>query len=501
MAVIHSDLVSGLTLSGGLAIFATALVLYTTIRTIYNVFFHPLSKVPGPKLYAVTQLPYLWNITRGQWMYRLSDLHDQYGPVVRYAPNDVSFITADAYKNIYGHKTAGAKIFEKDLRAYRQKRPAPNLIIANHEDHKRQRKLLSHAFSQKALRGQEGLINHYVDLFIERLTQKAQQGEAVNMVAWYNFATFDLIGHLALGQPFGCLESGNYHPWVRRIFHTMKSVSFSQALVRLGLRDYIPMLTPKRLQKASDEHWQFTEHAAGARIDAKDTNSQDFMSYILRYNDERGMSRPEILENSSLLIIAGSETTATLLSGATYFLLTNPDKYEKLVKEIRSTFASEDQITANAVDHLKYLLAVLSESFRLYPPVAAGLPRITPAGGEFMEGYYIPEKTSVSVPQLPAYKSSQNFRNPEQFVPERWLDDPLYSNDSRAVVQPFSMGPRDCLGKNLAYVEMRLMLTRLLWKFDLELMPESRDWYDQNIYIIWEKKELNVKLTEVIREK
>jgi hypothetical protein len=54
---------------------------------------------------------------------------------------------------------------------------------------------------------------------------------------------------------------------------------------------------------------------------------------------------------------------------------------------------------------------------------------------------------------------------------------------------------------SLAYVEMRLLLTRLLWKFDLELMPESRDWYDQNIYIIWEKKELKVKLTEVVREK
>ncbi|KAJ4115320.1 hypothetical protein NW768_011172 [Fusarium equiseti] len=501
MAVLHSDLVSSLTLSGGLAIFAAALVLYTTIRTIHNVFFHPLSKIPGPKLYATTQLPYLWHLTRGQWISRLSDLHDQYGPVVRYAPNDVSFITADAYKNIYGHKTAGAKIFEKDLRAYRQKRPAPNLITANHEDHKRQRKLLSHAFSQKALRGQEGLIKHYVDLFIERLTRKARQGETVNMVAWYNFATFDLIGHLALGQPFGCLESGNYHPWVRRIFNTMKSVSISQALVRLGLRDYISLLTPKRIQKATDEHWQFTEHTAGARLDAKDNNSQDFMSYILRYNDERGMSRPEILENSSLLIVAGSETTATLLSGATYFLLNNLDKYDKLVEEIRSTFSSEEEITANRVDQLKYLLAVLSETFRLYPPVAVGLPRITPAGGEFMEGYYIPEKTSVSVPQLPAYKSSQNFRNPEQFVPERWLDDPLYANDSRAVVQPFSMGPRDCLGKNLAYVEMRLLLTRLLWKFDLELMPDSKDWYDQKIYISWEKNDLNVKLTEVVREK
>lgn len=304
-------------------------------------------------------------MTRGQWVYQLSRLHDQYGPVVRFTPNDVSFISADAFKTIYGHKTSGAKTFEKDLRAYRQGRPAPNLIVANHEDHKRQRKLLSHAFSHKALREQEGLLKHYVDLFINRLTQKAREGTNVDMVAWYNFATFDLIGHLALGQPFGCLESGVYHPWVKKIFNSIKTISFTQALVRLGLRSCIPFMIPANLKKATQEHWQFTEHAAGARLDAKDTNSQDFMSYILRHNDERGMSRPEILENSSLLIIAGSETTATLLSGATYMLLMNREKYDKLVEEIRSTFDSEDDITASRVDQLKYLLAVFSETFRM----------------------------------------------------------------------------------------------------------------------------------------
>ncbi|KAL6918601.1 hypothetical protein ACHAP8_010991 [Fusarium lateritium] len=500
MAILYTDLATGTGLSSGLALLATGLVFYVLVRAIYSVFFHPLSKVPGPKLYALTQLPYLYYLTRGRWVYRLKELHDQYGPVVRYTPTDVSFITADAYKTIYGHKTGGAKEFEKDLRIYRQNRPAQNLIVSKHEDHKRQRKLLSHAFSHKALRGQEDLLNRYVDLFVERLTQKAREGEAVDMVAWYNFATFDLIGHLALGQPFGCLETGKYHPWVSKIFGSIKAIAYSQAAIRLGLRNWMATFTPAHLMKAAKEHFEFTEHAAGARLDVKDTNSQDFMSYILRYNDERGMSRPEIVENASLLIIAGSETTATLLSGVTYQLLTNREKYDKLVDEIRSSFSAEDEITATRVDQQKYLLAVLSEGLRMYPPVPGALARVTPRGGEFVEGYWMPENTGVSVPQLPAYSSSTNFRNPQEFVPERWLDDPQYANDSRAVVQPFSMGPRDCIGKNLAYVEMRLLLTRLLWKFDVEIMPESKNWNDQNIYLLWEKSNLQVKLTEVVRE-
>ncbi|CAG2010194.1 unnamed protein product [Fusarium graminearum] len=501
MAIISTDLASGTSLGGGLVLLAAALVLFVTGRAIYYVFFHPLSKIPGPKLYAATQLPYLYHLTRGQWIYRLKELHEQYGPVVRYTYNDVSFITADAYKTIYGHKSGGAKEFGKDLRLYRQGRPAPSLIVSNHEDHKRQRKLLSHAFSHKALREQEDLLMHYVNLFVEKLTEKSRQGESVDMVAWYNFATFDLIGHLAMGQPFGCLESGKYHPWVTKIFTSIKAISYSQAASRLGLQNWIGLVTPAHLRKATKEHFEFTEHVAGARLDAKDNNSKDFMSYILRYNDDRGMSRPEIIENSSLLIVAGSETTATLLSGVTYQLLTNAETYKKLVTEIRSAFATEEEITATAVDQQKYLLAVLSEGFRMYPPVPAALGRVVPKGGDFVEGHWFPENTTVSVPQLPAYHSALNFKDPEKFVPERWMDDPRYANDCRAVVNPFSMGPRDCLGKNLAYVEMRLLLTRFLWKFDVELMPESREWKNQKIHTLWEKGSLHVKLTEVVREK
>ncbi|KAM0366634.1 hypothetical protein ACHAPZ_011111 [Fusarium culmorum] len=501
MAIISTDLASGTSLGGGLVLLAAAVVLFVTGRAIYYVFFHPLAKIPGPKLYAATQLPYLYHLTRGQWVYRLKELHEQYGPVVRYTYNDVSFITADAYKTIYGHKTGGAREFGKDFRLYRQGRPAPNLIVTKHEDHKRQRKLLSHAFSHKALSEQNDLLMHYVNLFIEKLTQKAREGESVDMVAWYNFATFDLIGHLALGQPFGCLESGKYHPWVTKIFSSIKGISFSQAAIRLGLHNWISLITPSHVKKATKEHFEFTEHVAGARLDVKDNNSKDFMSYILRYNDERGMSRPEIIENSSLLIVAGSETTATLLSGVTYQLLTNPEAYKKLVTEIRSAFATEEDITATAVDQQTYLLAVLSEGLRMYPPVPGALGRLIPKGGDFVEGHWFPENTVVSVPQLPAYHSAHNFKDPEKFVPERWMDDPRYANDCRAVVQPFSMGPRDCIGKNLAYLEMRLLLTRLLWKFDAELMPESREWKDQKIFFLWEKGSLYVKLTEVIREK
>lgn len=110
------------------------------------------------------------------------------------------------------------------------------------------------------------------------------------------------------------------------------------------------------------------------------------MSYILRHNDERGMSADEIGENSNVLIVAGSETTATLLSGVTYFLLKEPRIYQKLAQEVRSAFENEDDITILNANKLEYLLATLNEALRMYAPIPSGLPRIVPKGGEHVDG-------------------------------------------------------------------------------------------------------------------
>jgi len=177
----------------------------------------------------------------------------------------------------------------------------------------------------------------------------------------------------------------------------------------------------------------------------------DFFTHVLKNNGigEKALTRPEMVSNSILLMVAGSETTATLLSGATYLLLTNPIVYEKLVTEIRSKFTSADQITFEEVNKLEYLIAVLQESLRYYPPVPTGFPRVVPKGGDKISGHYIPEGTSVYVSQHTANHSPRNFADPEAFIPERWLKDApaKFKDDNHAAMNPFSFGPRNCLGK------------------------------------------------------
>ncbi|KXJ84874.1 cytochrome P450 [Microdochium bolleyi] len=475
---------------------------FLIIRSVYLLFFHSLSKVPGPRHYAVTDVFYLYHWIIGDWHTMLKGFHDKYGPIVRFGPYDISTISPESWKIIYGHKTDSSRTFDKDLRSQTETiSGTPHIIMANNEDHKRMRRTMAHAFSEKALRGQEDVIQRYTSLLLSKLSEKAAKGEAVDLVAWYNYTTFDLIGDLSFGKPFGCLESGQYSPLIAMIFGTIRKQPFPHALNRYPyLKPIARLFTSKRHAQDAISLFQLSHEVAMQRVKSGNTEREDFMSYILRNNGrgkEQELSNEEISENAVILIAAGSETTATQLSGTTFQLLTNRDKYDTLVAHIRDTFSSADKIDIVSVNQIDYLLATFSEGFRMYPPVPSHLPRIVPEGGETIDGHSIPAKTSASVPQWAAFQSSQNFYEPQRFVPERWLPNapPCFANDNREVLQPFSFGPRNCIGKNLAYAEMRLILTRLLYSFDLELLPQSSNWSDQKMFLLWDKGEMMVKLT------
>lgn len=371
------------------------------VKTLYNAFVHPLAKIPGPRLYAASSLPYLAGLLSGRWPYILRDLHDKYGPVVRFTPNDVSFITPTGWQTIYGHKRHGQLSFQKDKRLYRSALTnADNILLADDANHSRHRRLLAHAFSEKALRGQEWVLNHYLTLLIQQLAKRSDEDQVVNMVQWYNFTTFDIIGDLAFGEPFGCLEAGVYHPWVATIFDGFRLAVFNQAIKRLPIAaPILRRFIPQDLVKNQMDHLQLSFSKAQKRLETGNTEREDFMSYILRFNDEKGMTPDEIGENANILILAGSETTATLLSGTTFWLLKNPRVYQTLVREIRTIFAKEEDITSISVTNAKYLLAVLNEGLRIYPPSPGGLGRIAPSGGAIVDGYEITE--GVSAPFYP----------------------------------------------------------------------------------------------------
>lgn len=113
-------------------------------------------------------------------------------------------------------------------------------------------------------------------------------------------------------------------------------------------------------------------------------------------NETQALSFDELASNANVLILAGSETTATALTAATYYLTRHPEALMKLTAEVRSAFNTEDDIDLLSVQHLTYMLAVLDEAMRLFPPAPLGQPRVIGAGGEMILGQFVPEGVSLT---------------------------------------------------------------------------------------------------------
>ncbi|OCK85223.1 putative cytochrome P450 monooxygenase [Lepidopterella palustris CBS 459.81] len=457
----------------------------------YNLYFHPLRAYPGPFWGRSCRFWYIYAVVRGTLPFSVHRMHEKYGRIVRVAPDELAYADADAWRDIYGHRVDKVQI-PKDPNFYLNTAAGElSIIAAPNRRHGEIRRLMSHGFSEKALRDQEPFIQHYVDLLIRRLRDLSVKDEPIDMVNWYNFFTFDIIGDLAFGESFNCLETSQYHPWIHIAFEiiiagTMFRVTDYYPWVKRVLIAFIP----KSLQNGVKIHIDLMKSKALNRLHMK-TDRIDFMSRMA--DPKSGVSEKEFIASADTVLLGGSETTATLLSGVTYYLLKNPHTLEKLVHEIRSKFDSENQIDSASVNSLDYMLACLNEAFRLYPPVPGALPRrtITP---ETLVGKYVPPNTTVAVYQWAINHLSENFIQCEEYIPERWLGDKKFENDNRAAVQPFSVGPRNCIGRNLAYVEMRIVLARLLFNFDIEATPQIEGWPDQHIWFLWDKKPLWVKL-------
>ncbi|KAH7042058.1 cytochrome P450 [Macrophomina phaseolina] len=105
--------------------------------------------------------------------------------------------------------------------------------------------------------------------------------------------------------------------------------------------------------------------------------------------------------------------------------------------------------------------------------------------------------TTVYVTSYAAHHSERNLYDPEGFHPERWLPDPdpCFSTDKLSACEPFSLGPRNCIGKNLAWHEMQWVLTAFLLSFDIALAEQAKNnWLDQKAYLVWERPPLYIKL-------
>lgn len=505
---------------------ALGLATYLLAVMLHGLLLHPLRRYPGPLYARFTRIPFWIASLRGDAHIFIHALHEKHGPVVRYSPSAISYTEAQAWRDICGYEKGrreNPKASWFQLPAYNG---TPSIfVIPESDDHARVRRAFSPAFSERSLKQQEALFQRYVDLLVSKIRQQCQAGGdgRVEMVRMLNYMAFDIMAELCFGKPLGLLDKMEYSQWVASVFDAVKVLPFLQICEYYPLLGYfVHKLEPKWVRKMRENHFRHSADRVDRRL-ADGSDKPDIWNLLLSEDGKQNrITLDEMHSNSESLMLAGTETTgkilicpiaqltsdllkivgivATLMSGLLYYLLMNPDKLALLCAEIRTSFTSSDEITMERLAGLKYLNACIQEGLRIYPPISVGVPRTIPTGGNAVMGQWLPAGTDVAVHQIAAYHSPANFKHPTRFAPERWLGDVEYKDDRRDAHQPFSFGPRNCVGVNFAWHEMRLAVGKLIFNFDFELYDESRSWTRQKVYVLWEKNPLYVRIKPFVGE-
>ncbi|KAJ2657490.1 hypothetical protein IWW48_004505 [Coemansia sp. RSA 1200] len=504
----------------------TSLVLILALfKVIYERWVTPLSKVPGDFIHSVTSVPMRYHMLRGTLPEFLVGLHRRHGILVRISPQRVSIADPDLVRQVLGSnqflKTPSYDM-PSTLEPNAFSTRSPELSVER-------RKQVGPGFSHRHLSMMEpkviecGVTNLRRKLDSMLLDQQQQQpattaappsccpssssSVTLQYYSAFSLITLDTIGILGFGQRFGALANGS-HELVR-------------ILIRIRIFNYITMVLPwfkklpailgKRLQtlarlvvfgqqaiagrrrEIEKQHRGYSDQTATAGVPV------DLLQMMLDTGRSEGdkrapMTDPQIVSESILHLIAGVDTTSSGLTWTLALLLHNPHIMKRLTDDIRREFPpspSSTTTTTSAPDaegneeetsqcdvitfedckqRLPYLGAVIAESLRVLSPAPGMLPRLAPAAGLRLAGYHLPAGTWLCCALGATHMNPAVYPSPQLFDPDRFMATADQESErARQNLLAFSNGVRACLGRNLALVEMHLVLANLLRDYDLRL--------------------------------
>ncbi|KAF2875193.1 putative cytochrome P450 [Massariosphaeria phaeospora] len=440
--------------------------LYGT-RAVHRLLFHPLRQFPGSVGARVTSFWLSWQVRRGDTFRQIKNLHDTHGPFVRIGPNNISISHPKAVQAVYGAGSKCTKAAWYDLtkpmvslQTFREKRL-----------HEERRRVWSVAFGDKALRGYEQRLRVYRNKLISHLVES--NGQGVNVTKYFNLFSFDFMGDLAFGRSFDMLETSREHWAVKLLNNALEPLAYAFPVWFFRVVTAIPGL--------SKDWWRFIDFCA-ERMDARLKTTVDVPDIMSALSAPYKGALPTdkdwrvLRGDAQLIVVAGSDTTATTLSAALFQLSQHPEQIDKLRAELAPYMTDPSGDVLNEkIANLDHLNAVIYETLRLHPPVPSLLQRKTPPEGIVIDGTFIPGDSIVSCPQYVIGRSAAAYEHPEAFVPERWTSSPSMVKEKGAWA-PFSSGPYGCIGRPLALLNVRTTLARIVTSFDISFAPgESGD--------------------------
>ncbi|CAJ2510912.1 Uu.00g065370.m01.CDS01 [Anthostomella pinea] len=487
-------------------------IAYCIARAVYNLSFHPLTKYPGPKLAAVTDLWWAYASTTGRYPWVVEDALRQYGDVVRIAPNELVFFTLQAAKDIY---LAQEKNLELFVQVGYDALDTGDGGISGETDpvkHREIAKKLAPAFSPRNFKAKEAAVQTHIDLFVQKMKDFGAREEGMELQRWSDWLALDLSADMTYGREMGQMRDMKDSLLLSSTLKLNLFITLSQITRKFRLLSPLMYLAiPPSVWFALSKLIRMNSEDVKTRIERRGkTGHLDYFEQLLPADKPVPEDRKQIyhLENvAGQLLLAQWQPLANQFYSLIFFLLREPGAHAALVEEVRMAFETYDAIDTETMGGLKYLQACAQENFRLHQDTVDGLPRVSP--GAVVDGAYIPQGVTCQISYFAAARSPRFFTEPLKFRPERWLSpdhprfDPKYKVDNLKASKPFSQGPRGCPGGAIASAVLRLFIAKVLWQFDLEAAPGQDGLsFDRDFKFMtfWERPPFWVRLTPRGRE-
>lgn len=407
------------------------------------------------------------------------------GPIVRINPEEVHIADSDFYDTVYIGNQAGRKIDKWPFSARFFGNPGSMISTIPHDHHRLRRQPLNPYFSKQAIRNLEPVLYQSIDKVLQQTRSCVDAGSVLNLSDMFSAFTGDVIMDYAFGQNLGFLDDLN----VQNDWHALwVNLTASGALVKqVPLFGTMLRVMPPWMAEKMDERFRllgalFNVRHLTAAVDLSGlTHIQVLRKQVLQIKDEGAKSRdasksimrelidcdlpdyektlPRLVDEGQSVVGAGTITTAEMMSAMLYHLLNEPELMSNLQNELQPVMQrTNGRPSQNDLEPLPYLTAVIKEGLRLYYGISQRLPRIHNANVQYKDTV-IPQGTPMSMSSMMMHTDPAIFPDPQSFKPDRWLSSKGVRLDNYLV--PFGKGTRQCLGINLAWAEMYLLVANM----------------------------------------
>ncbi|MCD7472195.1 hypothetical protein HAX54_013203 [Datura stramonium] len=332
-----------------------------------------------------------------------------------------------------------------------------------------------HLFSLKKVQCFSPIREDEVSRMIKKISQQASTSQIINLSRILISLTSTIICRVA----FGIRYDEEAHE--KKKFDEILAVT-QEMMAGFFFSDYFPLFgwldklfgNISRLEKNFKDLDEFYEEVIEQHLNSNRPKSMegDIIDLMLQLKKEQSTPIDLTLDNIKAILmnifVAGTDTSAATVIWAMTALIKNPKTMKKVQEEIRKSIGNKGIVNEDDVQNMPYLKAVIKETFRLYPPVPILLARET-MHKSILEGYEIQPKTIIHVNSWAIARDPETWKNPEEFIPERFLNSNIDFKGQNFELLPFGAGRRGCPGIALGVATVDLILPNLLYAFDWEL--------------------------------